>query len=102
MTQRLSDGHGQFKANLRLAKQLWPNQIQELQVRALKALSSRYLFSVAAGDLQYLEGRWYVTHAGLLGLAILVAPVHPRRADLGEERKSNAGPHGHQGRDVQA
>jgi hypothetical protein len=29
----------------------------------------RYGLSVAAGDLQYLDGRWYVTHAGLLRLA---------------------------------
>jgi hypothetical protein len=32
-------------------------------------LIERYAFSVALGDLQYMDGRWYVTHAGLLRLA---------------------------------
>jgi hypothetical protein len=36
---------------------------------ALKRLTETYRLSVAAGDLQYLERRWYVTHAGLLRLA---------------------------------
>jgi hypothetical protein len=69
MTKKLSAGQMQFRSNLRLVKQLWPYQVRELQVRALQALSTRNLFSVAAGDLQCLEGRWYVTHAGLLNLA---------------------------------
>ena len=34
--------------------------------RRLKEQTGRYGFSVAAGDLQFLDGRWYVTHAGLL------------------------------------
>jgi hypothetical protein len=29
----------------------------------------RYSLSIAAGDLQLLDGRWYVTHSGLLQLA---------------------------------
>jgi hypothetical protein len=35
----------------------------------LKELTSDYLLSVASGDLLLLDGRWYVTHSGLLGLA---------------------------------
>jgi hypothetical protein len=35
----------------------------------LKELSARYSFSVSAGDLLILNGRWYVTHAGLLRIA---------------------------------
>jgi hypothetical protein len=35
----------------------------------LKELTSEYLLSVAFGDLLLLDGRWYVTHSGLLGLA---------------------------------
>ncbi len=35
----------------------------------LKDLTNRYELSVIAGDLQMLDGRWYVTHAGLLGIA---------------------------------
>jgi hypothetical protein len=32
-------------------------------------LTQSFQFSLAAGDLILLDGRWYVTHAGLLGLA---------------------------------
>jgi hypothetical protein len=35
----------------------------------LKELSYAYGLSVAAGDLQLLDGKWYVTHAGLLAIA---------------------------------
>ena len=59
----------QFRNNLRLARHLWPNHIHRVQAEGLEALSVRYFFSVAVGDLQFLDGRWYVTHAGLLRLA---------------------------------
>jgi hypothetical protein len=58
-----------LRNNLRMAKRLWPNQITGHQVQSLEELTSRHGFSVAAGDLQILDGRWYVTHAGLLSLA---------------------------------
>jgi hypothetical protein len=32
-------------------------------------LTQRYQFSLVAGDLILLDGRWYATHTGLLGLA---------------------------------
>ncbi|MBI3895520.1 MAG: hypothetical protein HY313_06280 [Acidobacteria bacterium] len=32
-------------------------------------LTQRHELSIAIGDLQYLDGHWYVTHAGLLRLA---------------------------------
>jgi hypothetical protein len=35
----------------------------------LRSLTESYGFAVALGDLLLLEGRWYVTHAGLLRLA---------------------------------
>jgi hypothetical protein len=59
----------QFMSNLRSARQLWPNQLFRIQVKSLETLSTRYSLSVSAGDLLFLDGRWYVTHAGLLGLA---------------------------------
>jgi hypothetical protein len=33
-------------------------------------LSQNYGLSIAAGDLQLLDGRWYVTHAGLLRVSL--------------------------------
>ena len=57
-----------FEANRRLARQLW-HRISPVSSRALKQLTSEHQFSVALGDLLLLEGRWYVSHTGLLGLA---------------------------------
>jgi hypothetical protein len=38
-------------------------------LRTLRELTAKHLLSIAAGDLQLLDGRWYVTHSGLLSLA---------------------------------
>jgi hypothetical protein len=38
-------------------------------VKALKDMVEKYGFSTLLGELLYLEGGWYVTHSGLLGLA---------------------------------
>jgi len=57
-----------FRSNARLARQLWGG-LSSVATRTLKDLTAKYSFSVAAGDLQLLDGRWYVTHSGLLRLA---------------------------------
>jgi hypothetical protein len=57
-----------FKSNRRLAKRLW-NSISPLASSALKTLTTEHQLSVASGDLLLLDGRWYVTHTGLLGIA---------------------------------
>jgi hypothetical protein len=57
-----------YKSNIRIAKQLW-HQISPASSRALRELTGEYQVSVAAGDLLLIEGRWYVTHTGLLGVA---------------------------------
>jgi len=57
-----------FRSNARLARQLWA-ELSRAAVRGLRELTARYSLSVAAGDLQFLDGRWYVTHSGLLQLA---------------------------------
>jgi hypothetical protein len=59
----------QFRHNLWCARQLWPDQLHRTLINSLKELFDRFSFSVSAGDLTILDGRWYVTHAGLLGLA---------------------------------
>ena len=58
-----------FRANLALAKELWPGQIYKSQLRALETLTLSYGISLISGDLQLLENLWYVTHSGLLRLA---------------------------------
>jgi len=57
-----------FRTNLRLAKKMW-GELSHIAVRALKDLTDSHCLSVAGGDLQQLEGRWYVTHSGLLRIA---------------------------------
>jgi len=54
--------------NMRIAREIWGPLPKPACIR-LRELIVRYGLSVAAGDLQYLDKRWYVTHAGLLRLA---------------------------------
>lgn len=57
-----------LRQNLRLARKC----IGKLGIQsreALNCLSEDYGFSIAVGDLVILEGKWYVTHKGLLSLA---------------------------------
>src|SRR5258708_7624512 len=57
-----------FRANVRLARHLW-GEPSKITLQLLRHLSRGYLFSVAAGDLQFLEGKLYVTLCGLLRIA---------------------------------
>ena len=55
-------------SNLRLARSTW-GFVTSGALKSLQRLTESHCLSVAAGDLQFLDGRWYVTHSGLLGLA---------------------------------
>jgi hypothetical protein len=57
-----------FRSNIQCAEATW-GELPEYALRSLERLSRTHILSVAAGDLQFLDGRWYVTHAGLLGIA---------------------------------
>jgi hypothetical protein len=57
-----------FRRNSGLARLLW-GDISSVALKSLKELTANYGFSVAAGDLLLIDGRWYVTHAGLLRIA---------------------------------
>ena len=57
-----------FRSNLRAARNVW-GDLSHFETRSLRDISLRFSLSVANGDLQLLEGRWYVTHTGLLHLA---------------------------------
>ena len=54
--------------SMRIANDIWGPLSKPARIR-LRELIVRYGLSVASGDLQYLDARWYVTHAGLLRLA---------------------------------
>src|ERR1700722_6484793 len=57
-----------LRSNVRLAQSLW-GKLSGFALKQLRELTRKYRFSVAAGDLLFLDGRWYVTHAGLLRIA---------------------------------
>jgi hypothetical protein len=57
-----------FRANASLARKLW-GEPSRIALRTLRDLTARFSLSVAAGDLKFLEGSWYVTYSGLLQLA---------------------------------
>jgi hypothetical protein len=57
-----------FRTNLTLARSTW-GDLSKIAVRQLKKLTLEDAFVVANGDLQLLQGRWYVTHTGLLRLS---------------------------------
>jgi hypothetical protein len=56
------------KINVDIARSLW-GELSPIAVRCLEDLSRRYLLSVTSGEILFLEGKWYVTHSGLLGIA---------------------------------
>src|SRR5579863_10212029 len=55
--------------NRKLAKSRWGNLLTDAHLSMLGELSRQFKFSVAMGDLMLLDGRWYVTHTGLIRLA---------------------------------
>src|SRR5690348_12171377 len=57
------------RRNVKLAKRKWSSQLGKQHLHILRSLTENYGFAVALGDLLLLDGRWYVTHAGLLRLA---------------------------------
>ena len=56
------------RSNVRSARNTWGN-LSKNSFRTLVELTDAYGVSVAAGHLQFLDGRWYITHSGLLRLA---------------------------------
>ncbi len=57
-----------WQANRRRARSIW-GQLPKTALDTLRQLTQRLALSVAAGELQLLDGRWYVTHTGLLRIA---------------------------------
>lgn len=57
-----------FQQNARAAEFLWTD-LSTSALTQLKELTRKYRLSVPPGDLLLLDGKWYVTHSGLLRLA---------------------------------
>ena len=57
------------RQNLRLARSRWGKHLGAALEQALAAWSEEFRISIKSGDLLLIEGKWYVTHSGLLRLA---------------------------------
>lgn len=55
--------------NIRLARRLTNRQLGVIAIERLRDLTETFGFSLSLGDVQYLDGGWYITHAGLLRLS---------------------------------
>jgi hypothetical protein len=58
-----------IRQNIRLVKRSEVGRSRPGVIERLRGLTKEFGFSLALGDLQYLDSGWYVTHAGLLRLA---------------------------------
>ena len=58
-----------IKGNRKHARMRWGAQINPVHLSTLKELSMQFGFSIVMGDVILLEGRWYVTHTGLIRFA---------------------------------
>jgi hypothetical protein len=56
------------RKNVDVAQSIW-GEMSALAVETLEDLTTRHSLRVACGDLLYLSGTWYITHAGLLRIA---------------------------------
>jgi hypothetical protein len=56
------------RAELNIAKRKWTGVAAE-RLAELRKLVEMYHFSVALGDVLYINNNWYITHAGLVRLA---------------------------------
>ena len=65
----MKTGRNALRSNASFAQNLW-GKMSRSSLRALRELTERHRLSVPSGDVQYLDGRWYVTHTGLLSLAL--------------------------------
>ena len=58
-----------WKTNLRTARARWGITRKQIALQILRIYSIQYRFSLSAGDLLFLDKKWYVTHSGLLRLS---------------------------------
>ncbi len=57
------------RRNVRVARLLWRGELGPVSLQELKRLSHNSGLSVASGEILLLDGKRYVTHAGLLRIA---------------------------------
>jgi len=57
-----------IRSNLYVARKTW-GPLPRSAINTLKEITQSRRLSIALGELCYIEGRWYVTHTGLLRIA---------------------------------
>jgi len=57
------------RQNTKLAKSLWSGELSPFNLSALKKLTRESGLTLAAGEILWLNGGWYVTSGGLLRIA---------------------------------
>jgi len=58
-----------LRENLRLARSRFNSGLTRCAIQSLTTLTTSHKFSIAEGDLLWLDSAWYVTHKGLLHVA---------------------------------
>ena len=69
MIRRDRSKHRKSAENIRFAKGVIGSALSSNLLRELRELTKNFGLSLRSGDLLYLNGRWYVTHTGLIRLA---------------------------------
>jgi hypothetical protein len=64
----MGESRALLRSNVRMAKRIWGN-LPAAAIRSLKELTSKHGLSVRASEILLIEGRWYITYAGLLRIA---------------------------------
>jgi hypothetical protein len=68
-TIRSTQSGALIRKNIQLARARWGSAFGQVARRALRDYSEQLKMSIETGDLLLLDGKWYVTHSGLLRLA---------------------------------
>src|SRR5216684_1572428 len=58
-----------LRSDVKLARSAW-GELGPVSLQSLLQLLRKYRLSIASGDLLLIDSHWYITHAGLLGLAV--------------------------------
>jgi hypothetical protein len=69
MSQSTARANALYRQNSAYAKHLWTSTGSKGLLQGLRELTTTFGFSIRLGELILLDGKWYVTHAGLLRLA---------------------------------
>jgi len=77
------------RQNLHLVKRLYPG-LRKQDFQALRSLTETLRLGILKGEILFIEGKWYVTHAGLLQIALRRRCVGIRTALQEKVSDSNA------------